>query len=454
MKTRTALIYLVLFLIIAGYFYYFEVIQREARLKQEEAAQHLFQVDKTQVTALQLARADSEPMSLKKNGRWLIDEPMKTRADDSVVENLLNTVQGLKMDRQVKSAGQDLQLYGLDKPKLRLSFLSDGDWHHLRIGNRAAVGDKFYASGDQQDLVVLIAGSQQRLLDKRFFDLRSKDLLTLKSEEVDRIEIERSDGKLVITRLESGRWQASAEPKLKIKKSKVESLLNRLVWLRATRFVDLETGNGAEYGLAPARIRVGLSTPDRTETVLLGNTEKDEGIYAKGDGLPGVAIVDEKLLEELPVNLNDLEDRTLLTFELDRVMAITLELGGQTATLEREGERWQLAGNGDRKAPENWLVNSLLWKLQELEYLPVAPPDDQPLPEKRGLDLDLLSENEEKIGTFLVPEVPSNEEERGMLWFLNGDGTPSPYWVSGEVLRSLYSSASRLVKPEAGPPGS
>jgi hypothetical protein len=155
MKTRTALIYLAIFLIIAGYFYYFEVIRREARLKQEEAAQHLFQVDKTQVTALQLVKADSEPISLKKNGRWLIDEPMKTRADDSVVENLLNTVQGLKMDRQVKSGDQNLQLYGLDKPKLRLSFLSDGNWHHLRIGSKTAVGDKFYASGDQQDLVVL-----------------------------------------------------------------------------------------------------------------------------------------------------------------------------------------------------------------------------------------------------------------------------------------------------------
>jgi hypothetical protein len=130
-------------------------------------------------------------------------------------------------------------------------------------------------------------------------------------------------------------------------------------------------------------------------------------------------------------------------------MAITLELGGQTAKFERDGERWQLAGNGDRKAPENWLVNSLLWKLQELEYLPQNPPDGQSLPDKRELDLDIFSENEEKIGTFLVPEVPSDEEERGMLWFFKGDGTPSPYWVNGEVLRSLYSSASRLMTPES-----
>ena len=449
MRTSTALIYLVLFFIISGYFYYFEVIQREARLKEEEAAQHLFQVDKTQVTALKLDKADAEPISLKKNGRWLIDEPMKTRADDSVVENLLNTVQGLKMDRKVKEGDQNLQLYGLDKPKLQLSFLSDGNWHHLRIGSKAAVGDKFYASGDQQELVVLIAGSQQRLLDKSLFDLRSKELFTLKSEEVDHIEIERPDQKLVLTRTEKELWQAPTEPKLKIKKSKVESLLNRLVWLRATQFIDLEKGNIARYGLAPARIRVGLSAQNRTETVLLGNTEKDEGTYAKGDGLPGVAVVNEKLLEELPVNLHDLEDRTLLTFELDQVMAITLELGGQTAELERDGERWELAGNEDRKAPENWLVNSLLWKLQELEYLPVAPPDGQTLPDKRGLNLDLLSENEEKIGTFLLPEVPSDKEERGMLWFFDGHGTPRPYWVNGEVLRSLYSSASRLVTPES-----
>ena len=56
MRTRTALIYLTLFLVLAGYFYYFEVVGRRAHIEQEEAARHLFQVDKAQITDLQLDR--------------------------------------------------------------------------------------------------------------------------------------------------------------------------------------------------------------------------------------------------------------------------------------------------------------------------------------------------------------------------------------------------------------
>jgi len=55
MRTRTALIYLTLFLVLAGYFYYFEVAGRRARIEQEEAARHLFQVDKAQITDLRPA---------------------------------------------------------------------------------------------------------------------------------------------------------------------------------------------------------------------------------------------------------------------------------------------------------------------------------------------------------------------------------------------------------------
>lgn len=450
MKTRTALIYLVLFLILAGYFYYFEVIRREARLKQEEAAQHLFQLDKTQVTDLKLDKADSKPISLKKNDRWLIVEPLHTRSDESVVGSLLTSLQALKMDRQVEDDAKDLKPYGLDKPNLHLSFLDGGSWHHLRIGTKAALGDKFYASGDQQNRVVLIAGSQKRQFDKSLFDLRSKELFTLKSEDVDRIEIERSNHKLVFAQTEKGRWQSSADPKLKIKKSKVENLLNRLVWLRAIRFINTEKGNAAEFGFDPARVRVGLATREKTETVLLGKTEKDEGIYAKAEGLPGMAVVDEKLLEDLPANPSDLKDRTLLEFELAQIMAIKLALDRETVKLERAGEKWEWAGgDSDRKDPESWLVNSLLWKLQEMEHLPGTAAQEQSPPEKRQLTLIVFSESEEKLGTFLLPEVPSEKVEQGTLWFFKGDEAVRPYWVNGEVLRSLYSSASRLVTPES-----
>jgi hypothetical protein len=449
MKTRTALIYLAVFLVLAGYFYYFEVVRREARLKEEEAARKLFEVEKDQVTALKLAKTDAELISLKKSDGWRIVDPLNTRADELAVGGLLTALETIKVEREVKDDAEDLKPYGLDEPKLRLSFLEAGTWHHLRVGTKAVVGDNFYASGDQENRVVLISSSGQRLLDKSLFDLRSKDLFSLKSEEVDAIEIKRSDNSLALARVEENRWQAADFPNLKIKTSKVESLVNRLVWLRAIRFLHQEQTDVARLGLDPAHIRISLSAKEKTVTLLLGNTEKSEGVYAKSEELPGVAMVDENLLKELPGNLPDLEDRTFLAFKLDQIRALTLEVDGETGRLERDGEKWKWAGDSDRKDPESWLVNSLLWKIQDLEYLPESPTQEQSPPETKMLNLALFSENENEIGTFVLAEVPAEKAKRGLLWFFKGGETKRSYLTSVESLQDLHESAKKLMTPES-----
>ena len=449
MRTRTALIYLTLFLVLAGYFYYFEVVGRRARIEQEEAARHLFQVDKAQITDLQLDRGRATPIYLTKNGHWQIVEPINTRGDEFTVASLLTTLESLKMEREVEAAAQDLQPYGLDQPMLHLSFLAAGSRHQLRIGAKAVVGNQYYASSDQENRVVLIAGAQQQSLDKSLSDLRSKAFFTVNSDEVERIELDRGKNKLILTQAENKLWRAPAAVEVKIKTSKVERFLGLLFRLRAKRFLDNEEGNLALLGLDPAKIRLKISTQEKTETLLIGNTKKDEGAYAQGGELPGVTMVEENLLAELPQTLSDLEDRTLLVFDLDQVQALALVLAGEAARLERNEDTWNWLGDENRKDPENWRVNSLLWNLQKLEYLPGDFPRAQSSAENKVLELVLYSENDEKLGTFSLLEVRSGKTERGVLGLSKGSETARAYWLSGESLRELHENAKKLVTPES-----
>jgi hypothetical protein len=183
--------------------------------------------------------------------------------------------------------------------------------------------------------------------------------------------------------------------------------------------------------------------------LLLGNTKKDEGAYAKGGELPGVTMVEENLLAELPQTLSDLEDRTLLVFDLEQVRALALVLAGEAARLERNEDTWNWLGAENRKDPENWRVNSLLWNLQELEYLPGDFPRAQSSVENQVLDLVLYSEGDEKLGTFSLLEVPSGKTERGVLRFSKGSETARAYWLSGESLRELHENAKKLLSPES-----
>jgi hypothetical protein len=449
MKTRTALIYLAVLVVLAGYFYYFEVVRRNALTREKEAALRLFQVEKAKITSLQLDKGEGKPITLNKEGQWQIIEPINSPADEFAVGSLLTSLESLKMEREVEAEAQDLRPYGLDNPRLHLSFLADGTRHHLRVGSKAVVADQYYASGDQPHRVVLIAASREQGLNKKIFDLRSKEFFSLKSDDIDRVEIERAEVKLALTKMTDDNWQVAAFPEASIKKSKVESVISRLIWLRAKSFLDNDKSDLLQLGFEPARIRITLASEEKSQTLLLGNSKKQEGIYAKGGELPGVALVDEKLLEQLPLSLSDLEDRTLLAFDLDQIKAVGLKLNDDSGRLERQGKEWKWAAGDSRQHPENWQVNSLLWKMQELEYLPGSLPKvDSPTTEGQ-VNLVLYSEKDKKLGTFFLTEVPSGNTVKGLLWFFKDDDTAHPYWMSGQTLRELAEKTKKLLKPQS-----
>lgn len=448
MKTRTALIYLSILVVLAGYFYYFEVVRRKARTEEKEASLRLFQVEKSKITALQLDRGKGKPITLEKEAQWHIIEPIDSPVDEFAVNSLLTILESLKMEREVESEAQDLEAYGLDKPRLKLSFLADGTRHTLHIGNKAIVANQYYASKDRQNRVLLIAASQEQRLNKSLFDLRSKEFFSLNSENIDHIEIDRAEGNIALTKVTKDKWQAPASPDVNIKNSKVESLVSRLIWLRAKKFLDNEKNQFPQLGLDPPNIRIILASKEKSQTLLLGNAKKEEGIYAQGGELPGVALVDEKLLEQLPAHLSNLEDRTLLAFDLDQIRAVGLKLKNDSGRLQRHQEKWKWAAGDSRKQPENWQVNSLLWLLQGMEYVPGSISEVNPPTGDKHLDVVLYAKKDEKLGTFFLEEVPPENIEKGLLWFYKDDDVPHSYSMKGETLRELAEKTRKLLKSE------
>jgi hypothetical protein len=449
MKMRTAFVYLAVFLALAGYFYYFEVVRQETRIEKEEASRRLFTIKKDQVTAIRLEKRDGSAISLEKREHWRVVEPVLTPADEFSVTSLLTTIESLKVERQLETAATDLTVYGLDKPMLHLSFLAEPTWHHLRLGHKAPVSGQFYGSADPENRIVLLASTTEQSLNKSLFDLRSKELFTLKDDDIHRIEIEWPDKRLNLLRKEKEQWQASASPQTKIKSTKVEGFLNRLIWLRPKQFLDNGEDNLAQYGLVPPQIRVTLSSGDKTQTLLFGDTITGEGTYAKSEQLTGLVLVDEELPEELPNGLEDLEDRTLFSFKSNQVTAVALELEGETARLDRRNDKWEWTNPRPRKDPEDWRVHSLLWKLQEMEYEPGTPPEQQPLPEVISLSLVLFAKEGKKIGTILLPRAPSESTDPAVFWFSQGETKPLPYRATSKSSQGLYESVKNLVNPDS-----
>jgi hypothetical protein len=451
MRTRTVLIYLGLLALLAGYFAYFEGVRGKARIAEEERARLVFQVDEGKITALKVSSAGGKPMALTKdNGHWRLTGPIESPADDFALRGLVAALAGLKHERQVEAAAQDLRPYGLDQPSLHLVFEATGAWHDLRIGAKTPVGDYFYASGDEEARVILIPASQERALHKSLFDLRGKEPFTLKSDEVERIEIVRPRGTLVLTRSEGKGWQSPADQVVKIKSAKVEALLNRLTWLRASQFVEEVKTASARFSLNPPRARLILSAKDRRETLALGASESSRGIYAKSNRLPGTFVIDNDIIKNLPASLGDLEDRALFVFDTpEQVARVALVLSGNAGELERQGNTWTWAEGGGGKPPEAWRVESLLRKVQELEYLEGPPPKGSEPGDTAHLRLVLTSRGGERLGAISAGAVPSTETKRGVVWFAKGPEALKPYLVTPDALRGLEQGVTQVLKPES-----
>jgi hypothetical protein len=450
MRTRTVLIYLAILALLAGYFAYFEGVRRKARLAEEERAHLVFQVDEGKITALKVMSKGGKPIALAKNdGHWRLTEPIQSGADDFALRGFVAALVGLKAERRVESAVQDLSPYGLHEPSLHLTFEAAGTWHNLRIGAKAPVGDAFYASGDEETRVVLVSAAQERALRKSLFDLRDKDPFSLKSDDIDRIEIVRPKQTLLLTRTDGRDWQSPDKPTAKIKVSKVEALLNRLIWLRASRFVEEAGTGGARFGLNPPRVRLLLSTKNQSQALALGASESGHGVYAKSDRLPGICVVDDDVLSKLPGGLDDLLDRTLFAFNIDQVAKVALVLDGKAVQMERRGETWSWVEGGGKKSPEAWQIESLLRKVQELEYLEGVPPARREPTDTTRLRLVFTSRGGERLGSLAAAEVPAVGEKQGVVWFAKGTEALKPYLVAADALRGLEQSMKQLLKPDS-----
>jgi hypothetical protein len=445
MRTRRILIYLSILALLAAYLYYFEGIREKARLSEEERARLLFQVEPSKISALRLSPTGGKPLALVRDGQWRLAEPIQSPADEFILRGLLAALTGLKTERQVEAAARDLVPYGLDRPTFHLVFEAEGRWHNLRIGAKTPVGDHFYASGDEENRVVLIAASQESALNKSLADLRGKEPFTLRTEDIDRIEISRREGMLVLARIEGKGWQAARDPALKIKAAKVESLLNQLTSLRALRFAEEAEAVRARLGLNPPRFRVTLSAKERRETLLVGAPGSNRNIYAASDRLPGILVVDENALKRVPAGLGDLEDRALLSFETDQVGEFRLKLGERVVQLERHGDTWARSKGEAGKAPEGWRVDALLRRIQDLEYFEGAPPIAQEPDEGAPVRLVLASRGGARITAISVNGIPAGKEGRGVLWIARGSEAPRAYLVDADALRSLEQGMKQVL---------
>jgi hypothetical protein len=396
----------VLLLLVAGLgasLYWVEV----PKARQEATKAKLVSTASDDITAIELVFPDRQVALRKQDGAWRLTKPIDAPADDAAVKALLGSLTGAEIQKSLDEVPSDVASFGLDKPDPTVKLATaKGDLPPIAVGKNAAIGGKTYVRVGDEQKVALVPSTLKFALNKQPKDLRDKQLLAFKDEDVTRVDITPADGPPVaLVRKDKDAWtlEPGDQP------TDITEVRSFLSSLRSTRAVDFADSDVAAAGLDKPRlsVTVGLGK-DATQTLLIGK-ETTQGtqkqLFAKRGDQPTVVTLGDWSFRTLGKDAWQFRDKTVLGFGTDRVGRVVLERKeGPGATLVHgEPGGWSMDGEQQSKGGA---IQRFIDDLRDLKGSSIAEEPAKNL-KRFGLDapdvrLTILDREQKPMGTVLL----------------------------------------------------
>lgn len=474
MRSKVTLVLLFLNVALFFFIFYFE---RDWRIEQasREARRRVLGPEASDIRRLEVTgSAPGSGFALeRRNDIWYLTRPVEWPANPNAVSRILNELQFLEHEaffsiRDMEKNGQKLADYGLDQPKLIVSFTSgeaagaDGSGARttvLRIGDTTNVGDHLYLLSPEGDRVHVVGRQLADSLTVPLDQLRSDTVFSIPVFEARSLSLQTAAPSGVRVRLhrDGSRWSFETPVIARAAKNATELAIQGLDSLRVKAFV-LQNPPAVAPSAAPA-LRVTIEGNNRHETLYLGGpADGDQTYYAQLEdrhAIFTVAVV-KPLMDTLRNAGDDLRDRHVLDFDANAVTSIALSAPNQPELdLQRlesaaggQAPGWQIlrrgnAGPGPQTLPaDSAAVQRLLDQLESLTALKFQSdaPTNADLedwgfnrPEREiALTLAGASQVTLQIGS------PSNREN---VAYARIAGSSSVYAVEPDILRETSASS-------------
>jgi hypothetical protein len=342
-KTGAAL----LVLVALGSYIWFVERKQEPKKEGEREKVTLVAVDKAKAREVSLAAAAGESIKLVKEGTfWKLTAPFAATADTSAVESILTSLEKLEADEVVAEQTSDFAQYGLDRPSRTVAAVVEGAAAPFAVdfGAKSPDGGSVYARKPGEAKVYLVPSWVEGSFDKKPFDLRDRDLLHVKRDDVRSLEVTGPEGSFALARTEAGEWAFTKPLATRAGRWSVDGLLGTIENLRMEQVAGENVSDAKEiarYGLAKPARAVSLVTKDgATRTLEIGAAAPDPNpsptpspspgqkpekpkptkYYARQAGSGLVAVVPATLADDLAKGMAELRAKRLAevaTYETD-----------------------------------------------------------------------------------------------------------------------------------------
>lgn len=336
-------------------YYWFVERKREPKPEGEREKVTVLAVDKAKAKEVSITTVGGETIRLVKEGAaWRVAAPFAAPADTSAVESLLTSLEKLEADEVVVEQAPSLAEYGLDKPSRTVRAVVEGAAAPLEVqfGSKSPDGSSVYARTASAPKVYLVPQWVEGSFDKKPFDLRDRDLLHVKRDDVRSLEVVGPEGSYALARTDAGEWAFTKPMASRAGRWSVDGLLGTIENLRMEQVAAEAVADVKPFGLdRPARtvslvlkdgstraIEIGAGAPDPSATPapspspgVKAEKPKPTKYYARQRGAGLVAVVPATLADDLAKGMGELRAKRLL----------------EVATYETEG--FETAAGGTKK---------------------------------------------------------------------------------------------------------
>jgi len=335
-RGRSTLLLLALAAALGAYIWFVEM-KREPADDEAKGEKVFSALQADQIAALTLTASNGDVTTLKKVGEgWAIESPVATPADASEVSGVTSNLATLDMTRVIDEQPTSLDAFGLDTPRLRITFTAQGKPRTLLLGTKTATGGDTYAKLDDAARVFTVPSWLEQSLDRTTFQLRNKSIASFDREAIDHLAVIGTPGTIELKK-DGDEWQF-VQPQLgRADGSEVGALLTRLSSGQMQAIVADQPATLDVYGLQPARTTVTATALGKTVAqVLIGSASGDAAVHMRDGARPMVFTVEKGLADDLQRPAAAYRAKDLFAFRMFNVSRLVVMRGDVSRTFEKK----------------------------------------------------------------------------------------------------------------------
>ncbi|MBC8372529.1 MAG: DUF4340 domain-containing protein [Planctomycetes bacterium] len=399
------------------------------------------------VTRIELTLESGSMTLVKTGGKWNITAPTAAGANQQRVRLILDRLAALKAMEFRREKASEVQ-FGFDRPRGVIRLLEAGGDKPvtLKIGADSPAGAVAFVRSSNADLVAEVGASEVRLFLASMVCYYDATLWRLPvGADVSRIALKRPDGAVELATATGGRWRLTKPLDAPVDTENVNSILDRLDNLTATRIVSVGTKTRAYYargrGVISATFAVRTqeaptSRPaGKTHTFNLAILDRKVYGWMDGDPIGRVGLFSGKLYEQFA---SEIRRRKVLDFDPQSIDGIALTSGKTRMALKKLDGGWKYPDDPDLQI-DPAAVKDYLDRIKGVRAIRFVSHDSVPA-DKFGLDkfkawlvLELTTKGKEPI-VISVSRKGSNETENR---YAVTTGTRGVFTISAETAASL-----------------